>query len=445
MLHGNSHRLRSVGPLLMLCVCAFLLVPLTGVAVERFPPPDFQSGYQLPVTYQTPPKADWREWLDVAGLCGLLVAATWFALKRRSRAGLFGVGLVSVAWFGFWRAGCVCPIGAIQNVALGLADARFAVPVTVIVILLVPLAMTLLFGRTYCAAVCPHGALQDLVLLYPLRLPRWLSTALGLLPHLYLGLAVLFAVTGSAFVICRFDPFVGIFRLDGPRDMILMGALFLFAAVFIGRPYCRFACPLGALFGWMSRLSWQHATITPDRCIHCRLCEDVCPFDAIRQPVPDDLARDRRTGLGRLAAVLILCPLLVAGGSWLGVRLSPFLARVNTQVQLAEALAGQGVPTLEVTTYQAAGGMVEDANRAADAVRRSFRLGGGLLGAYLGIVAAGVLVRLSIRRAQPDYHMDRAECFSCGRCFMACPREWARQGRLGDPPAAPGGDNAQTS
>jgi ferredoxin len=414
-----------------LFVAVLLWSALAGWAAERFPPPDFQPGYVMPVTHQVPPLAAWREWLDAGALVGLLAVATWLALKRRSRAGLFGVSLVAIAWFGFWRKGCVCPIGAIQNVALGLADARFAVPLTVVAILMVPLVMTALFGRTYCAAVCPHGALQDLVLLYPVRLPGWLASVLGLLPHVYLGLAVLFAATGSAFLICRFDPFIGIFRLSGPRDLLLLGALFLFASVFIGRPYCRFVCPLGALFGWLSRLSWRHVTITPDECIHCRLCEDVCPFDAIEKPVPETVVRDRRTGRLRLGLMLLLCPLLVAGGVWLGMRLSPVLARAHAQVRLAEALASTGVPSLEVTTFRNAGGKTDVALREAAGIRRSFRKGGGLLGAYLGLVAAGMLIRLSVRRPQPDYVADHAACFSCGRCFMCCPREWVRQGKLG--------------
>lgn len=412
-----------------LCLAATLSVQ----AVERFPPPDFQSGYTLPMTHPLPPRAAWRDGLDVAVMAGLILAASAFALKRRSRAGVLGISLVSIAWFGFWRRGCVCPIGAIQNVALGLADPTFVVPAAVALILVIPLAATLLFGRTYCAAVCPHGALQDLVLLYPVRLPRALTRILETLPHLYLGCAVLFAVTGSAFIICRFDPFIGIFRLSGPRDMILLGALFLFAAVFVGRPYCRFACPLGALFRWLSPLARRHVTITPDYCIHSRLCEEACPFDAIRTPVPEAVARDRRSGLGRLAAMLVLCPLLAGGGAWLGVRLSPSLARVNPAVQLADALAAPGVPTLEASEYRARGGLKADADDAARAALASFRTGGALLGVYVGLVLAGVLVRLSMRRPQPDYHIDPARCFSCGRCFMVCPREWVRLGRIGTP------------
>ena len=71
---------------------------------------------------------------------------------------------------------------------------------------------TLFFGRTFCAAVCPLGAVQELVAVRPVKVPRWLDQALGLLAYVYLGAAVMFAATGTAFLICRYDPFVGFFR-----------------------------------------------------------------------------------------------------------------------------------------------------------------------------------------------------------------------------------------
>ena len=245
------------------------LMSLPAYGVERFPPPDFQSGYHHPETYQTPPKSMFREYLDVGALVAALAVSSWLSLRKRSRTGLMALGIVSLAWFGFWRSGCVCPIGGIQNIVLGLTDSSYAVPITVIAFVCLPLVVALLFGRTYCAAVCPHGALQDLVLVRPVRVPKWLEATLGLFPHLYLGLAVLLAATGSMFIICRYDPLVSFFRLTGSREMLIMGFLFLLVGAFIGRPYCRFVCPFGALLGLLSRVAVRTVTITPDRCVHC--------------------------------------------------------------------------------------------------------------------------------------------------------------------------------
>ena len=145
-------------------------------------------------------------------------------------------------------------------------------------------------GRTFCAAVCPFGALQDAVIVKPLRLPRWLAVPLGFLPVVYLGLAVLFAATGAEFVVCRFDPFVNFFRVGGSVEILALGACFLLLGTVVARPYCRFVCPYGVILGWLSRLSFLHATISPDSCVQSRLCEESCPVDAIRAPDPQGLA-----------------------------------------------------------------------------------------------------------------------------------------------------------
>jgi hypothetical protein len=49
------------------------------------------------------------------------------------------------------------------------------------------------------------------VLIRPVAVPGWLESGLRLFAYAYLGAAVLFAATGSAFIICRYDPFVGFF------------------------------------------------------------------------------------------------------------------------------------------------------------------------------------------------------------------------------------------
>ena len=168
-------------------------------------------------------------------------------MKGRSRTGLFLLSIVSLAWLGFWRKGCVCPIGAIQNVTQALFDKDYAAGGLVIAIFVLPLVFTLFFGRSFCASVCPLGAVQELVAVRPVQVPTWIDHALGLLAYVYLGAAVLFAATGSAWIICRYDPFVGLFRLTSSASMLALSAAFLGVGLFIGRPYCRWLCPYGAI------------------------------------------------------------------------------------------------------------------------------------------------------------------------------------------------------
>ena len=415
---------------------AFLILH-SGLAsgLERFPPPDFDSGHELPPTTVPPPSATSYEYLDVILLAVALGSASYLALKRRSRNLLFGLMLFSLAYFGFWRKGCVCPIGAVQNVTLALFERGYAPPFAVLAFFLLPLVSALLFGRVFCGSVCPIGAVQDVFVLRPLKVPGWLEHSLGLLAYVYLGLAVLLAATGSAFVVCRYDPFVSLFRLSGSTNMLILGASFLLLAVFVARPYCRYVCPYGALLRLFSRASRWHLTITPDECINCRLCEEACPFGAILRPNRDEPLPDRREGMGRLSALLVLLPVLTAFGVWLGARLAPPLSRVHATVRLAERVRSEEDGLVKGTTdasdaYRRTGRRNEELYAEAGAIKFRFLWGGRLLGAWVGLVVGGKLVSLAVRRARADHEPDRSKCISCGRCFGYCPRERARLKRL---------------
>jgi ferredoxin len=405
----------------------------TGLArgESRFPRPEFESGYVSPETTVPPARSVSYEYLDTAVLLLALSLSSYLALGRRSRRGIFLVTLFSLAYFGFWRKGCICAVGALQNVVVAVFDGGYAVPLTVVAFFALPLVFTLFFGRTFCASVCPLGAAQDVVVLRPVRVSPGLEHALGMLPYVYLGAVVLFAANGAGFMICRFDPFVSFFRLGGSAAMIFTGVGFLAAGVFLARPYCRFLCPYGVLLKWMSGFSRRHVTITPDACVQCRLCEGSCPFGAIRKPTPEAPAESRATGRRRLAILLALLPVLVAGGGWLGASMKIPLSQAHPTVRLAEQVLAEEAGRATGTTprseaFRQTPRMLSALYADASRTRDRFGIGGLVLGCFLGLAFGGKLLRLSVRRERRDYEPDRATCLSCGRCFRYCPLEQIR-------------------
>ena len=413
----------------------FLLLLASRAPAELIPTPEF-SDHPIPTT-ELPDSRSLRHAVDVVTLLAALSLASYFALVTRSRRNLLLLTIASLLWFGFWRGGCVCPIGATQNVALALFDTTYVVPVTVVVFFTLPLIFTLFFGRTFCAAVCPLGAVQELVCLRHVTVPRWLDHVLGLVRYIYLGAAILFAATGTAFIICRYDPFVAFFRLSGSTEMLIFGSVLLFVGIWIGRPYCRFLCPYGAILGLLSKLSKWHVRITPTDCINCRLCEDVCPYGAILPPTVDQEANVSTRGKRRLLIVLALASVLIGMLAWLGTLLAVPLSRMAPEVRLAEQVRLEELGTAKTTTD--ASDAFHNTGRPASelyasALQRRDRFGwlGGWLGAWIGLVLGAKLIHLSIRRRRNDYRAERSGCVSCARCFWYCPNEQLRLGLIED-------------
>lgn len=286
---------RPVPGVLLLVLCFLALAPQDASAqavpydrqVDVAPQPEaIGAGYATPAVQKPRPRRYWLEIADVGLLGGAMALAIWLVIRRRSRPLALALSVGSLAYFGFYREGCICPIGSIQNVAVALTDPGYSIPIVVTAVFFLPLLVAVCFGRAFCGGVCPLGAIQEIVLLKPVQVPRRLDSALGLLKYVYLALAIVLAIQPAIsrdFVICRFDPFVGFFRRDGFAHMMAIGSGFLVLGMFVGRPYCRYLCPYGGLLAWCSRLAGRGVSITPDRELDCGLCANACPYGAIEK------------------------------------------------------------------------------------------------------------------------------------------------------------------
>jgi ferredoxin len=195
-----------------------------------------------------------------------------------------------------------CPLGALQN-SLSASGARM--PYYIFGILLL---YGLLLGRAICSFLCPFGLLQELLhkiktpKLKKSRFTRWLSylkyLLLAVLVILYPLLFMLKDGTLPAF--CKYVcpagtlegalsllSYVGnsdMFRMLGPLftwKFVLL-VVFLVGSVFVYRFFCRFFCPLGAIYGLFNRFCLLGMRVEEEKCIDCGLCTGYCGMDVRR-------------------------------------------------------------------------------------------------------------------------------------------------------------------
>jgi ferredoxin len=409
----------------LFCILSFLFLNTLDAQEQRFPKPEFESGYVQPSPSTPEPRINALEYTDVLLLLIALSLASWLAIKKRSRTGMIALSITVLAYFGFYRNGCICSVGSLQNVVLSIANPEYSVTISTLLFFVLPLVFALFFGRVFCAGACPLGTIQDLVVIKPIALPLWLRKVLGLMAYLYLGLAVLYAATGTDFIICRFDPFVGLFRMGAPFHMLVVGIGLLLTGMFVARPYCRFLCPYGVLLNWMSRFSKRHLSITPNECIQCKLCEQSCPFDAINKPNLE-IVKTKEDNPRAYLWYLVLIPVFMLMVGYSASTLHIPLSRSNFDVHLAELLIQHpevmNNPTdVDVQAFMASGKSLNELVSEAEVIRRQFYIGTLILGAWFGLVIALTLLRLRTHRTNTIYQPDKGDCVSCGRCFKYCP------------------------
>ena len=410
----------------LVAIALVFLAPAALQAAQRFPQPQFDTGHVVPLAGHPAVLQVAPPWADALILGVALLLIAWTVLRRRSGRAIMALALLNLAWFGFIRHGCICPVGSTQNVAM-TAFGTGGLPWLIGFLFAAPLVAALCFGRVFCSAVCPLGAMQEVSIVRPLRVPRVLDAVLRLVPLGVLSVAVLFAANDAGFPICATDPFVGFFRRAAPLPMLLVGVAVILLGTVIARPYCRYYCPYGVLLGWCSRFAWKHATITPDVCIKCRLCERVCPVDAIQAPRAPGAERNAPGARRRLLALLLLAPVLVAGGALAGRLAAPALAAVHPavrqQAHLAAMAADPEAHYLDAEAFRTLGGDPRQLTADVQMVESRFMLGALLGGAFLGLVLAWRLIALARLPVREFFRIDQSRCVSCGRCFKVCPRQ----------------------
>ncbi|NLG05044.1 MAG: 4Fe-4S binding protein [Clostridia bacterium] len=192
-----------------------------------------------------------------------------------------------------------CPIGSLQAV---LNSRQFTVSCYVFGFIM---AVGAFMGRFVCGWLCPFGLVQDL--LYKIPIFKKIKNLPG---HKYLKklkyvILVLFVFLLSSIVkdvtglgqpwFCEYicpsgTLFAGVpLVILNPNLQAAIGGRFfwkLFLLIFLlilsvkaYRPFCKYLCPLGALYGLCNPISLYRYKVDSDACIKCGACQKACNMD----------------------------------------------------------------------------------------------------------------------------------------------------------------------
>ncbi|MBN1541347.1 4Fe-4S binding protein [candidate division KSB1 bacterium] len=214
--------------------------------------------------------------ISAAVVAGLLLRYRRFRLARPL------VLLAGLVVLGFINGGCPCMISSFQNFELWLLGESVQLHSLFWFLALIP--ATYLFGRVWCGWICHLGALQEFLYRGPLKAFRSdrSSKILRMLRWILFGLLVFQVAVTRSNIFMHYDPFKVAFNLFSVHTLgwWLLGLLLL-TSLFIYRPFCRAACPVGLVLNWVSRIPGAFKLSINSQCSDCGVCSRVCPANAI--------------------------------------------------------------------------------------------------------------------------------------------------------------------
>lgn len=192
-----------------------------------------------------------------------------------------------------------CPLGSLQGMVAGRGS-RFSFYIVGFFLL-----FGALFGRMICGFLCPFGLVQDLLYKIPVpfkkkNLPghqylKYLKYVILLVFVFILPMTILDIVGQGSPWFCKYicpsgtlfggwplsvlNPAIGetVGNIFAWKSILLI--LILLLSLVSYRPFCKYLCPLGAIYGFFNPIAFYRLELEQEKCIGCKKCEVVCPMD----------------------------------------------------------------------------------------------------------------------------------------------------------------------
>ena len=190
-----------------------------------------------------------------------------------------------------------CPIGAFQAV-IGSSKFKFSYYITGFFILI-----GVLLGRFVCGFLCPFGWFQELLHKIPFK--KFSTKKLKPLRYIKYGVLLIFVILlpllvtnslgmGNPFF-CKYLCPQGV--LEGAIPLSIANAsiraalgklftwkfgiliTFVILSLMFYRPFCKWICPLGAVYALFNKVSLLQMKVDEDKCVSCGKCERACKMD----------------------------------------------------------------------------------------------------------------------------------------------------------------------
>lgn len=188
----------------------------------------------------------------------------------------------------------LCPFGGVATIYEMFTAGTILrqIQLSSIVLMIIIFVSAFLFGPLFCGWVCPLGTFQEWLgsigrRIFKKRYNRFVPSDIDRILR-YLRYAVLvwvlyvIAKTASIAVFKDIDPYSTLFNFwtgEAAAGGIIVLLLTVVLSLFIERPWCKYACPYGALLGITNLIRIFPIKRSAQTCISCGRCDRDCPMN----------------------------------------------------------------------------------------------------------------------------------------------------------------------
>lgn len=217
--------------------------------------------------------------LVMTALAGIFVR---FRQTRKLRPLFLALSMIVL---GFYIGACPCPISSFVWTVIAIFGGKVYWEGMIWFLALIPL--TYVFHKTWCGWVCHLGALQEFLYVkkysWDFMRTKQTQTILKILRYAIVLAVVTEAVIANTYTFHKYDPIRTAYNLGygaGYFEWIMLG-LFLVLSMFSYRPFCKVACPIGLVLGWVTKIPGAAVIDSSDNCVNCKTCSKNCDYQAI--------------------------------------------------------------------------------------------------------------------------------------------------------------------
>lgn len=197
-----------------------------------------------------------------------------------------------ISWIPNMSLHAVCPFGGVVTLFTYVTDGLLIKKIheSSLVLMVLVFILSILVGPAFCGWVCPFGSVQEWVgklgrkifgKRYNHLIPKKSDRLLGWLRYGVLAWVLIVTAASFDLVFSTVDPYYALFQFwtgEVAVSAIVVLLTVLGLSLIVERPWCRYACPYGALLGITNKFRLFTIRRRAKTCVDCKQCDLVCPM-----------------------------------------------------------------------------------------------------------------------------------------------------------------------